>query len=81
VWLTGDAGAIGVVAALPADAYELLARVQREMARVVPGVGGLDHARCVRREVLSGGSDARAGGADSTTSGARRTRAVSSTAT
>ncbi len=37
-------GAIGVVATLTQDKYELLHRLEGNMSKVIKGVGGLDHA-------------------------------------
>ncbi|CAO3569563.1 unnamed protein product [Mortierella alpina] len=37
-------GAIGVVATLTQDKYELLHRLESNMSKVIKGVGGLDHA-------------------------------------
>lgn len=40
----GVEGGIGVVASLPGELYALLEKLQAAVAKVVGGVGGLDHA-------------------------------------
>lgn len=37
-------GALGVLASIDATLYQLLKRVEQTLARVVKGVGGLEHA-------------------------------------